>query len=543
MTILSSRTLAIALVVGCLNGPLAADPVSPSLIVPQEGRQIANPDNLAPPRQTAPNSSLPKPEETEPISLTLNSTISTVLERSPTLERVMSRIRQAEYKIDETFSLVRPNINFSAQYSRIEPGLTAPGIGVINPPDNYQFSLVIRQAIYTFGRLKWTSLAAKLQQRVVEEDYRTEINRLVQLTAQRYIEAVLSQDAVTIAQDNLEAQQANLRTSQLLFEQGVAARFDVLSNSAAVARAEQRLIEARTSEVNSKARLLSLLDEPLDRSLRLEMLELFAPAELALPDAKARALESRPDLRSVRWAVEEAKARVEVAETSNNPTLELQNTTFNRNAAGFQPGTQNTTAIVLSVPLYDGGVSRAQAEQAKEVVVQLSRDLEQSERDVVLQVEEVYNQLLDRWSAITVAEENVRQADEALRVAVLRYQNGISTNTELLDSQANRSQAHFDLATTRAQYLQSRWNWWQVTASEYPTEVPFPTNIRERLDREGLPMRPATLEFSTTPSGQSIGPLLPVEEAPRLPIRGLPSAPSSEPSSSDASESPNPPTP
>jgi outer membrane protein TolC len=517
--------MAVALLCGALAGPLAAEPAPQKFIVPDVGRQIADPENLAPPRQQPPNSSLPEASDAATISLDMNTTITTVLERSPTVERVLARIRQAEYQVDEAYTLANPTIGFSTQYSRLEPGVSVPGIGDINPPDNYQFALTIRQAIYTFGRLKWNTLAAKLQKRMVEEDYRAEINRLVQLTAERYIQALLSQDAVTIAQDNLEAQQANLRTSQLLFDQGVAARFDVLSNSAAVARAEQRLIEARTAETNSKARILSLLDEPLESSLRLEALELFAPQTIGLPDAKQRALESRPDLRSARWAVEEARARVEVAETSNNPTLELQNTTVNRNAAGFSPGTQNTTAIVLTVPLYDGGVSHFQAEQAKEAVVQLSKSLEQSERDVVLQVEEVYTQLQDRWLAIGVAEENVRQADEALRVAVLRYQNGISTNTELLDSQASRSQARFDLATSRAQYLQSRWTWWQVTAAEYPTEVPFPPYIRERLDTEGIPLKPATQEFSEQPSGQSIGPLLPREEAPRLPIRGLPGAP------------------
>lgn len=520
--------MAVALLAGSLSGSLLAEPVSsPSSepIIPEAGRQIANPEALAPPRQAPPNSSLPRIPDAPPVSLDMTKTITTVLERSPTLERVMSRIRQAEYQVEEAYTIVNPTVGFNAQYSRVVPGVSLPGIGQVSPEDNYQFALTIRQAIYTFGRLKWTSLAAKLQQRMVEEEYRAEVNRLVQLTAQRYIEALLSQDAVTIAQDNLEAQQANLRTSQLLYEQGVAARFDVLSNSAAVARAEQRLIEARTAETNSKARLLSLLDEPLDSALRLEALELFAPQDISLPDAKRRALESRPDLRSARWAVEEAKARVEVAETSNNPTLELQNTSVNRNGAGFNPGTQNTTAIVLSVPLYDGGVSHLQAEQAKEAVTQLSEGLEQSERDVVLQVEEIYNQMLDRWLAIGVAEENVRQADEALRVAVLRYQNGISTNTELLDSQANRSQARFDLATTRANYLQSRWTWWQATASEYPAEVPFPAYIRERLDAEGVPMKPATQEFSTVPSGEPIGPLLPSDEAPRLPIRGLPTAP------------------
>ena len=535
--------LATALLLVSLTGPVLAEPEG-ATITPQEGRSIANPENLAPPRQALPNSAQPKPEGAVPVSTDLNSAITTVLQKSPTMERVLSRIRQAQYSVDEAYTQVNPTVGFSTQYNRVEPAVSVPGIGVISPADNYQFSLTIRQAIYTFGRLKWSALAAKLAKRAAEEDYRTEVNRLVQLTAQRYIEALLAQDAVTIAQDNLEAQQSNLRTSQLLFEQGVAAQFDVLSNSAAVANAQQQLIESRTAETIAKARVLSLLDEPLDRSLRLEAVDLNAPGDITLADAKSRALESRPDLRSARWAIEEAKARIEVAETSNNPTLELQNTTVNRNGAGFNPGTQNTTAIVLNVPLYDGGVSHTQAEQAKEAVTQLSRNLEQSERDVTLQVEEVYNQMQNRWTAISVAEENVRQADEALRVAVLRYQNGISTNTELLDSQASRSQARFDLATARANFLQSRWAWWQVTAAEYPAEVPFPPYMRERLDSEGIPMKPATLEFTTEPTGQTLGPFVPVDESERLPIRGLnQTPPATEPAPSDATQAPTSQTP
>jgi hypothetical protein len=44
--------------------------------------------------------------------------------------------------------------------------------------------------------------------------------------------------------------------------------------------------------------------------------------------------------------------------------LELQNTTVMRNATGFAPGTQNTTAIVLNIPLFDWGVTYFQREQA-----------------------------------------------------------------------------------------------------------------------------------------------------------------------------------
>ncbi|HIB69366.1 MAG TPA: TolC family protein [Phycisphaerales bacterium] len=332
----------------------------------------------------------------------------------------------------------------------------------------------------------------------------------------------MAQEQVANAEDDFEAQLANLRRSQLLFDQGVAAKFDVLSTSAAASQAQQTLIEAQTNESVAKARLLSLLDQPLHRKLQLDAISLHPPrTELPLADAKLKALETRPDLRSLRWAVEEARARVEVAETSNNPNLELQNTTINRNSTGFAPGTQNTTAIVFSVPLYDGGVSHWQKEQALEAVEQLTRDLEQAERDAVLQIDETYRQLVDRWRAIEVAEENVAQAEEALRVAVLRYENGISTNVELLESQSRRSVARFQLAQAKANFLLSRWSWWQATAGEYPTEVPLPDEIRSRLSDEGLPSGEQILQIEGESQGE-LGPLLPDEPAPPLKIRGLP---------------------
>ena len=486
-----------------------------------KGVEISNPETLAPPRPKAiPRSDSP-PDTTGALKLDFSEVIRRVLLATPSLEKVESRIRQAESRVQEAFAPAYPNINFSAQYSRVQPPVSFPGGAVVTPANNYNLSLVIRQAILTFGRLKWGVLASKLNKRSNEEDYRTEVNRLVLLIAQRYIEALLAQEQVTIAEDDLEAQLANLRISKLLFEQGVAARFDVLRNSSAVSQAQQTLLEARTNVGLSNSRILSLLDEPLTRELNLEALAIRAPnPDLALEDAKQQAMNSRPDLRSLRWAIEEAKARVELSRSNSKPTLEIQNTTVNRNSTGFAANTQNTTALVLSVPIFDGGVSRHQRAQAEETVLQLLSDLEEAERNATLQIAESFQQLANRWKAISVAEENVLQANEALRVAVLRYENGISTNVELLESQAARSQARFSLSQARGNYLLSRWNFWQATAGDYPTEVPFPQQIQERLDAEGLPsgLNPWTKEDS----GSRLGPEQNSESiAPELPIRGL----------------------
>ena len=108
--------------------------------------------------------------------------------------------------------------------------------------------------------------------------------------------------------------------------------------------------------------------------------------------------------------------------------------------------------------------------------------LENSERQVMLEVEQAYARLQDRWTSIEVAEKNVSQAEEASRIARLRYQNGLSTSVELLQSQADLSRARYSLNQAQASYHQAQWEWYRVSGEEFPVEVPLPPEVRERLE-------------------------------------------------------------
>lgn len=426
----------------------------------------------------------PAPVCVEVLELDLREYLRIGLADTPSLERQLSVIRQRSYEVEEAYTQANPTAVFQSQYQRIEPPVTFTGGTVIQPADNYSFALTLQQPIYTFGRLKFSVLAAKLSRRSAQEEYLDQLQRVILGGTELYIDALVADEATQIAIDELEAQNVNFRVTQALFEQGVSARFDVLRTGSARSQAEQRLIEANTARELSLDRLRSFMNINLEQTLTLLPLQLEEPRSIVLTESQEDILERRSDLRALRWAVEAAKARVRLAKAENAPTLALQNQTINRNATGFTPGTQNTTSLVLNIPLFDGGLSKTRANQAEEAVNQLISDLEQREREVVLEAEETYRQLQDRWRSISVATENVEQADEAMRVALLRYENGISTTVELLDTQAARSRARFELAQVRANYQRAHWKWQRVSASEYPVEVALPPEIRQRLEQE-----------------------------------------------------------
>lgn len=442
--------------------------------------QPANPEDLAPP----PSDRVRTPLCPDPLPISLSSTLGAALASSPALDRQLSVLRQRDYQVEEAYTAANPTATFQTQYQRIEPPVALPTGLIISPADNYSFALTLRQPLYTFGRLKYDVLAAKLTRRAAQEEYLDRLQEVILGGADLYIQALVTAEALSIAADDLEAQRANLRVTEALFNQGVAAKFDVLRTSAASAQAEQILIEANTSHEIALDRLRSFMDLDSNQALELSPLDLPDPPEVEMSQMQPVILEKRPDLRALRWAVEAGKARISLARAENAPSLYLQNQTINQNATGFAPGTQNTTSVVLAIPLFDGGVSRTRALQAEEAVEQLKADLEQRERDVLVQAEEAYRQMQDLWRSIQVAQENVTQAEEAMRVALLRYESGISTTVELLDTQAARARARFGLAKAKADYQRAFWEWRRVSADEFPVEVPLPPVIRERLTQE-----------------------------------------------------------
>ncbi len=443
------------------------------------GRTSA-PERTSAPGETSAPENVPAPGETSaPQLLSLPEVLKLALSTTPSLERQLAVIQQRGSQVDEAYTQAYPTVNFQSQYQRVEPPVTFSNGTVINPPDNYNFALTIQQPLYTFGRLKFGTLAAELSRRAEQETYTNQLQEVILGGASLYIQALLTDEAVQIAEDELKAQQANLGVTKALSDQGVVARFDVLRTGAAASRAEQVLLEAHTAREVAYARLRSYANLAPRAPIDLAPLDLSEPPNISLDEAQPQILERRSDMKALRWAVEAAEARVRAANAEGSPTLSLQNQTVNRNATGFSPGTQNTTSLVFSIPLFDGGVSRSRAEQAEAVVRQLEADLEQRRRDVLLEAEEAYRQLTDRWASIEVARAEVEQAEEALRVAVLRYENGISTNLERLDAQATWARARFSQAQAQADYQQALWRWRRVSAGDFPVEVPNPPELGE----------------------------------------------------------------
>jgi outer membrane protein len=403
----------------------------------------------------------------QPARLTLIQAQQEAMQNSPSLREGQARVREARYKVDEAYTLTAPTLQLQGGLTRITPPVEASFSGrelIVTPEYGYNSVLSLRQSLATFGRLHWAAAASELAEKTYQAELQDRRLRVLEDASLGFYEALLTEAQVQIAEDQRKARQAHLKEAHSLVKAGSAAPFDVKRDEAALANSEQQLLEAQTRAGLARLRLFTLLQRP-DHGEELEAVErLPQPPQGDLSQALAR----RYDLAASRWGAEAARARVELAEAQDNPNLGIQTDYTMRTRTSFAPASQWTVGLNLQIPLFDGGLTEARANQAREVVEQLLALNDQAERNARLELNGLLLELRNRYQRLSVTLRNQESAQEAARIARLRYQNGLSTNVELLDSEAALTSAQRDRVGAHYQYLQTLARYRRAAAEEEP---------------------------------------------------------------------------
>ncbi len=181
------------------------------------------------------------------------------------------------------------------------------------------------------------------------------------------------------------------------------------------------------------------------------------------------AMDHRPDILAADAQVDASKKGIYLAKASMLPQLSLGMAyTLNPNAAGFTRYNQFAATLNVTLPLWDGGLAHARLHQAQgaeaEAIVQRRSVIDSAK----VQVRQAYLALLQARDRVAVANTALQQAQEAYRLAQVRYRAGVSqqpgvspilelsnSQASLTQAQSNRVSALYDYYTARAALDQS----------------------------------------------------------------------------------------
>ncbi len=192
----------------------------------------------------------------------------------------------------------------------------------------------------------------------------------------------------------------------------------------------------------------------------------YDPLELGPEyDAVVReAVATRPEVLEGDANIAAAQKGVRLARRSQYPTLGLTGgVTYAPDTAGFSPKTTSgQIGVSLNFPIFEGGLARARVTQARADVATAETNRRQSVDLVTLEVRQAYLTLQQSRSRVAVSNQALAQAQEAFRLARVRYNAGVSEQAglspllEVSDAQNALTQAESNQVSALYDYNNAR---------------------------------------------------------------------------------------
>ena len=340
---------------------------------------------------------------------------------------------------------------------------------------------------------KYLELAAKL-------DIDRTRNEIVLTTKNAFYAVLRAQALVKVAQDALQNAVDRLADSQLRVDAGTSARFDLTTAKSQVATAQQTLIANRSS--------LSQAFASLNNAMGLNVvtpLEITTEGAVTIPDsAKTRyivprlkpsappendlkiaadgtlgdagssaasqainfqvsnpipedggfqklleeALHTRAEILRDDARIDAARKGIIVAKSGTLPSLSLgYNYSYTPNVGALGQEHTGYGSLTLSIPIFDSGAARGRVTQARADISTQETNRRIDTDSITLELRQAYLNLQSAELSIKSSREALGQADEAYRLARLRYSSGVTSQTgvspivELSSAQQTLSQA------------------------------------------------------------------------------------------------------
>jgi outer membrane protein len=259
----------------------------------------------------------------------------------------------------------------------------------------------------------------------------------------------------------LTAARSSLASVQARLQAGTGTQVDVISAQSSAAQSERDLIVAQSTarqQLRTFAQRLALPGDAVGYSLE-PVSSALVPFEPALPVQENFV---HPQLKAQQERVTAAQASYEAAQADGGMTISVNGQVGPTWSRGNTTGVTDTTnslgaeaGISLTVPLSDGGASKARAAQAnaqlaseRAQLADLRRQLDES----LIQSESSLQTAQADIAASQAALDAAKQSENAQRA---RFDAGLGTLTELLTAQNDTATRARQLNTAQSQLLRA----------------------------------------------------------------------------------------
>ncbi len=241
----------------------------------------------------------------------------------------------------------------------------------------------------------------------------------------------------------VERLEAQARDSQLFFDNELIPLNELLYSKVKLSQARQQQRRVKNRLKLARAQLATIMQIDRDAEFTVADKPLEKIVDFSLNQATATALTKRPELTLANYAITSAGHQVKLAQSDYYPALNLiahhnrMGDEYGVNGDGITSTPYNTTILVGATwKLWEWNRSGHEVASARAEVEEARQRLKEAADEIALEVKNNFENALTSYRNIATAREEVELGKENYRVTKLRFQNQLSTATEVLDSQA-----------------------------------------------------------------------------------------------------------
>ncbi len=393
--------------------------------------------------------------------LSLREAVELLLKNSEQVQIAQESVSGAELKINESKSLYWPQASVSGSYMRMslfsEMNIDFGGQSFkvkFGLPNNYNMRASVMEQVFNWGRTAKTVEMSRAGLDLAQDGVAMTKHMLSYQVVPLFYGTVFFKEAIKVLDDNIKAFERKQDIMDKRYQAGLASSFDktLIQVQISALQAQKIDFENNIAKFRIAFNALAGRDEKaaFDPSVGLS----FEAAQFNKDELIKEALTGRIEFQQVEHQLNLGRASLDLAKTGNKPTLTA---TFNyefRN--GYMPDMEKirgnwTATLSVAYPVFDGfrvGAQVAQAQSGLRVVEMRKTDLE---RSVAMEIQSALSDLRTIEQKFEIEKLKIKQAEDALRIAEERYQNGLLSATDLVDSQNTVENA-------RLNYLQLIYN-------------------------------------------------------------------------------------
>ena len=294
--------------------------------------------------------------------------------------------------------------------------------------------------VFTSGRISHNINAAEAVLQASQQNENTTVLNIKMQVSEAYVTVLRAESALQVAKSHVGSLEAHAKDVNNLYDQGMVARNDLLAANVEQVNAQQRVVQAGNQLDITRAGYNQLLNRDLAQEVSLAEQFPDTPGG-TLKELSAEALNLRPELAGLTQQITALEQQAKSIKAGVLPQVAV-NGGYQYQENKFQAHEGMWMVNVgMQWKLFDGS-TRHKGNAFIQQAFSLKAQRDDLHTLISLQVRQAWLNVKEAQKRIAVTQQAIEQAEENMKVTTDRYQQGLSTNTDVLRAETLRTTTH-----------------------------------------------------------------------------------------------------